>query len=71
MITIAPGSISQAWIDEESDIDDESDPEGVGTILCVSPTLDKNTKDNSLAFVLECCELSMLIPCSSNNWYCV
>ncbi|CAE6427914.1 unnamed protein product [Rhizoctonia solani] len=54
MITIAPGSISQAWIDEESDIDDESDPEGVGTILCVSPTLDKNTKDNSLAFVLEC-----------------
>ncbi|CAE6418503.1 unnamed protein product [Rhizoctonia solani] len=34
--------------------DDDSDPEGVRLILFTTPTLDRNTRENSLPFVLHC-----------------
>ncbi|CAE6478102.1 unnamed protein product [Rhizoctonia solani] len=38
------------------DDEDEDDPEGIRALLCIVPTLDKNVKENSLPFVLCCCE---------------
>ncbi|QRW22657.1 oxalate decarboxylase [Rhizoctonia solani] len=55
IVPTVPSSISQVWSDyDESEIDEEGDPEGVGLILCTNPTMDKNVKDNALPFVLEC-----------------
>ncbi|KAF8708258.1 hypothetical protein RHS03_04450, partial [Rhizoctonia solani] len=39
----------------KDDEDYDDDPEGVRNLLCLAPTLDKNVRDNSLPFVLQCC----------------
>ncbi|KAF8679430.1 hypothetical protein RHS04_04871 [Rhizoctonia solani] len=38
------------------DDDDDDDPEGIRNLLLISPTMDKNTPENTLPFVLHCCE---------------
>ncbi|KAJ1310628.1 hypothetical protein OPQ81_009157 [Rhizoctonia solani] len=40
--------------DLDEDDKDDDDPEGVRVLLCISPTVDKNVKENSLPFVLNC-----------------
>ncbi|CAE6443303.1 unnamed protein product [Rhizoctonia solani] len=39
---------------DEDDEDENKDPEGVLVLLCASLTLDRNAKDNTLPFVLQC-----------------
>ncbi|QRW18638.1 Fungal specific transcription factor domain [Rhizoctonia solani] len=36
------------------DDDDDDDPEGIRNLLLISPTMDKNTPENTLPFVLHC-----------------
>ncbi|KAJ1301462.1 hypothetical protein OPQ81_008719 [Rhizoctonia solani] len=38
----------------KSEITEDHDPEGIQTLLCIAPTMDRNVKDNSLPFVLQC-----------------
>ncbi|CAE6468855.1 unnamed protein product [Rhizoctonia solani] len=51
--TVTSSLISQgsAWLNHD---DDDNDPEGIRALLCISPTLDKNVKENTLPFVLHC-----------------
>jgi hypothetical protein len=47
-------------VDFEID-EDDPDPEGVHTILCTTPTIDNNVKENTLGFVLQSCESVHLV----------
>jgi hypothetical protein len=48
--------------------DDENDPEGVGEVLCQVPVrLDPIVDSNSLAFVLQSCKFSSLVPYTSSK----
>ncbi|KDN37471.1 hypothetical protein RSAG8_10133, partial [Rhizoctonia solani AG-8 WAC10335] len=50
--TMSSGSISSGVTG--LDHDDSDDLEGVRVIMCMTPTMDKNVKENTLPFVLQC-----------------
>jgi hypothetical protein len=57
-----PQSFPPAFISEvkEEEEESEDDPEGTKQAMCTVPVLDPNTKDNTLPFILECCEYQIL-----------
>ncbi|KAG8688899.1 hypothetical protein FRC11_004552, partial [Ceratobasidium sp. 423] len=40
--------------DDEPEDNEHSDPEGIQALLCPTPTMDRNVKENALPFVLQC-----------------
>ncbi|CAE6520729.1 unnamed protein product [Rhizoctonia solani] len=52
--SLTPQASARLGEDEDEDDEDNNDPEGVRLLLCTTPYLDKNAKDNSLPFVLRC-----------------
>ncbi|CAE6430991.1 unnamed protein product [Rhizoctonia solani] len=50
-----PGPKELAWSDSfESELSEDYDPEGIQVLFLVTPTMDKNVKENALPFVLQC-----------------